>query len=563
MKHFFKQLTCFLIICVFVISPVLEVKRVEAQAAGGQIAAAILDCTGITGMISGALSSLFNLTEVPTTQSKETCLDSIGYALAKTFLAKMTDSTINWINNGFEGKPSYVGDFKSFFGDEIKSELQLGLDELKRTGTVYFDIIRQEAILSIRQGLRENNLIHTLDADIVKAICTYDNPETETFCSQQLTPESRSELVNSYLEGQNAGLNWNWDVWLSMTQNCGNNPFCALTAARDELNTRSQERITQINTELNRSGGFLGQKECKDKSYQRNLQAWTDEIGSYTSTGNIADIDPSTVIPDRPQCNNWGVTTPGSVIADKIKLSLGTSERQLELADELNESIGAIFDALFNKLISDGLASFNNDNKDGNDEYYNISLEESGFGQESTGSSIIMTEGGCTAIGGIYDTDLEICNLPESGEAPPFPWTMDDGTILEDENDLTNYTIENSGLCVEINDVRVVQGAEPCLVGTAEESGDGLDDGDGSSTSGTATLNPKDAKANTQAQINITGGPVNTDFEIIIDGEFVSGSASDGTGGARESIRLPANYIEDSEILIAFDDGTEIIVSKN
>lgn len=567
-----KKVTCLILATILVVSPMVEFKRVEAQVAGGAIAATILQCSGIISKITDAIGSVLKSAgiNVPVddteNNAKENCLDGIAYALAKTLLAQMTDSTINWINNGFEGKPSYIGDFKSFFGNEIKNELQLGLEELKRTGTIYFDIIRQESILRIRQGLRESNLIYTLDADIVKAICTYDNPETETFCSQQLTPESRSELVESYLNGQIAGreVPWDWNVWLSMTQNCGNNPFCALTTAQNDLNARAQERITELNTELNRSGGFLGQKECKDRSYNRRLQDWTDDLASYSSTGNISDIEEGTSLPDRPQCDNWGVTTPGSVVADKIKLSLGTSERQLEMADELNESIAAIFDALLNKLIEDGLASFNEQSRaDGNDSYYSIRLDDAGFGSESTVGTIVGTEGGCTAVGGVYDPDLEICDFQEGNSVPAFPWTMENGSILENDADVNRYVTENIGMCVEINRIRIIQGAEPCLTGTSVGGNSGGGNVGAGPVNGTATLNPSNARANTQAQIVIVGGPANIDFEIIVDGDFISASVSSGTGGATESIRLPANYIEDSEILVAFGDGTELVVSKN
>ncbi len=61
-----------------------------------------------------------------------------------------------------------------------------------------------------------------------------------------------------------------------------------------------------------------------------------------------------------PECIRWETVTPGTVIADQLKINLGSSVRQLELADSLNESLSAIFEALVNQLVNQGLSSLSN-----------------------------------------------------------------------------------------------------------------------------------------------------------------------------------------------------------
>ena len=44
-------------------------------------------------------------------------------------LQKLTISTVNWINSGFDGKPSFVQDSGKFFKDIAKNEiLQFGME---------------------------------------------------------------------------------------------------------------------------------------------------------------------------------------------------------------------------------------------------------------------------------------------------------------------------------------------------------------------------------------------------------------------------------------------------
>ncbi|MDO8659230.1 MAG: hypothetical protein Q7K54_01385, partial [Candidatus Parcubacteria bacterium] len=59
--------------------------------------------------------------------ANDTCLKNIGRMVIKMLLQKMTMSTVNWINTGFEGKPSFIQDSGKFFGDIAKNEfLQFG-----------------------------------------------------------------------------------------------------------------------------------------------------------------------------------------------------------------------------------------------------------------------------------------------------------------------------------------------------------------------------------------------------------------------------------------------------
>lgn len=623
MNIFFKKSLSLFFALTLLFSPIAGVylaPKTEAQLAGGVAGCAGSFVSGYTGYIGGLFSQGG---EVPTDDIKNNikeCMDAVAYALAKTFLAKLTDSIITWINNGFDGNPFYIGDTGSFFTNVIKDQLQLALDDLQRTGTIYFDIIRQEAIYGARRTLADTTGF-TLDQDIVRGLCGYAEYQNYEFCSQQLTPETRSELTYAFTRGY---IPFQWSTWDSLTQNCGNNIFCANTSALNYQLAQRQERLQQLNDELNRGDGFLSQKVCKDPGFQRELQAWSDEVASYSSGSDDTFVGPpdilgSGTLPPRPVCREEIIQTPGRIIADKLTSNLGTTERQYELADELNESIAAVFNALINKLIDEGLSSFKTSESDydengnyiGNDPYYQSRFSEnSGFEYDSTLDSLNANAEVCERAGGTYDEDLGVC---DTDPVPDFPWTLDDGTIVPDQQGLQTLITTHPDTCIEIDSVRIQEGAEPCIVGTSS-AGDGgfpafpwtLDDGtiitneqdyvvfvnahleaciqideirtkpgpepcitgvsSSNTTTGTATftVNPEPLVVGSNATFTIQNGPASFDFEIVYisegatDPEFLIAGVTDANGAGTASIQIPNILGSQVTLVIDFGDGESI-----
>lgn len=555
-----------------------------APKAEAQIGGAIAGC--LAGFVTGLIGSFLSFLEVPVSNAKgdiKECMDSIGWALAKTLLAKLTDSIINWINNGFDGNPFYIGDSGSFFKNIIKDELQFALDDLKRTGNYYFDIMRQEAILSARKTLR-GQLGSTLDADIVRGICGYAEYEAEEFCSQQLTPESRYELSRSFTQGY---IPFQWSTWDSLTQNCGNNYFCSGTAAINYKLDLQQQRIQNENNTLNRSGGFLNQEVCKDPGFERDLEAWQREVLTYSApptddfVGPVAP-DESLVqtqiddgnFPPKPVCREKIIRTPGRLIADKLTQNLGTTERQLEFADELNESIAAIFDALIGKLIKDGIASFKNNDNDfdddgnyiGDDDYYRAHFSENnGFDFERGEDILGKNPEACEAGGGTFDEELEVCVFQEDTEAagpPQFPWTMSDDTVIEDDRDFAAFINTNPDECIQIDELRIKEGIEPCLIGISSNYGDGGDNGDtGDIGDAILTINPSTLLVGSTTTFTINGGPINSIFEVAYrlddasDLEFLTSGTTDERGSGSAATTTPIIRSGEVTIVVDFDPG--------
>jgi len=66
---------------------------------------------------------------------KDYILDPLAWAEAKGMLQSMTDSTVNWINSGFQGSPAFVQNPEQFFqkiGDNVAGNFIAGSGSLWR-----------------------------------------------------------------------------------------------------------------------------------------------------------------------------------------------------------------------------------------------------------------------------------------------------------------------------------------------------------------------------------------------------------------------------------------------
>ena len=152
-----------------------------------------------------------------------------------------------------------------------------------------------------------------------------------------------------------------WPAWLALTQIPANNPIGFRFMAAEEHADRTRggfgKRISpfeEVLKELEFSGGFLSIKECVIETLYGRSKI---DDGTFS---DVADL-PATPIynpKDNPDalCARNIVKTPGQAVASLLNISTTTSFRQLELVDELNESLAAIFDAFLAKLITKGLS---------------------------------------------------------------------------------------------------------------------------------------------------------------------------------------------------------------
>ena len=232
-------------------------------------------------------------------------LDLIAITIAKNAMERIVNSTVDWVNNGFEGNPAYATDPKQFFtdiADGVAGEFIAGSD----LGFLCSPFQTQIRLALINSSVRSTQFQCTL---------------TEVVGN-----------IDAFYDDFSVG---GWDGWFVMTQNSSNNPYGAYLDAKIELDSRVAEVFNVQKEQLNWNSGFLSWAECTK---------WEDIIVGEDENG-----DPIT---EKGACYERGPTkTPGSVIESQLEGVLGTGVRQLELADELDELVGALVGQLLGKIV--------------------------------------------------------------------------------------------------------------------------------------------------------------------------------------------------------------------
>ena len=322
-------------------------------------------------------------------QFREECLNGIAYTLARNQLATMTKQTMNWVTSGFNGDPMYarnINNFLSSVEDEITYQV---LNNIKNTDGSY----------------------NTRDYPYGK---DFERSYVKSRQSAQNFAESSKQDLTNYLTGgatieEFAGdfSKGGWAGWLALTQHENNNPLGYTKNVAQEIANKQAKEIENVKEELNRNDGFLDQKKCvafgaTKKSAQKNSdqqQAETylarakeastnglmkttnickekgdeslDCIKSKSETDKLiqkyneylkgAQKNYDTTTAGDADCTEWETVTPGSLIKDKVSTYLNSPERQLEIADNINEVLSVLFAELINKLRLDGLSSLNSE----------------------------------------------------------------------------------------------------------------------------------------------------------------------------------------------------------
>ncbi len=318
----------------------------------------------------------------------DTCLKSVGRLVTKMLLQKITVSTVEWINNGFEGKPLFLQDPGKFFGDIAKNEfLQFKL-EIDDPNLYPFgrNFLRNQ-VLNLNRGFAENAR-YSLNELI-----------------QQTTPE---------YDAVSFGTNFSyggWAAWDALTQVPANNPLGFNILASTELSARlegtSFSKGQEVQKTLDQSGGFLGDERCVEpegltraehnaaiikgeKEYEGNYTD-NDRDGVPDYLDNSVNTDPNdndgdgipNSVDKTPNheikgnytgyiigtCKKWEYVTPGKLIAESATKVIGYPDNSILAADDLNTAIGSIMDALLNRWTADiankGFANFDTEGSNG------------------------------------------------------------------------------------------------------------------------------------------------------------------------------------------------------
>jgi hypothetical protein len=229
-------------------------------------------------------------------------LDKFAWMAVDASIWKLTRSTVNWINSGFEGGPAYVTDFGGFLKD-----------------------IADDEIGSFIEGSALAFLCDPLDIKF-SLMLKYAVPfEKEVECTLSDVIDNIDDFINGDF-GRGG-----WDGWMELTTKPKNNRYGAYLSSAAELEARIQFSQFEESKVIEFGSGFFSHKKCEE-------------------------LPPGFVGP--PRCE---IVTPGSVIEKRLNSALGSGQRRLEVADEINEILSAALGQMLKSIfggLQDGLRGF-------------------------------------------------------------------------------------------------------------------------------------------------------------------------------------------------------------
>ena len=208
-----------LILIVIIVVNLVPVTLIES---GFKIKKAYADPTGISDGLTATNTALANVYNSITKffESESFFNDLLEAALkevAKAALREMTTSTVNWINSGFEGRPLYFENPKSFYLGIRDQQVQTFIDEIGYDSIKY--PFGQEYAMGLIDSVSRNfedNARYSLNEAIE---ATHPGSTAEDF----------------YEDFEVGG----WDAFLSMSTIPSNNPIGFQYEAQKEIAERT------------------------------------------------------------------------------------------------------------------------------------------------------------------------------------------------------------------------------------------------------------------------------------------------------------------------------------
>jgi hypothetical protein len=353
-------------------------------------------------------SELYNSTDKKTQQKlddlkkqeasakkREECFNGLAYTLAKNQLTSMTRETINWINTGFNGDPMYVQNITSLTNSIERNVLERSIQDLSNGAFPYGRDFARSAINSynaggIGSGAKSfDNLVSDFSAFVIGV----GIDETKTALERERI------AIDTFSNDFSSG---GWDAYLALTQRDQNNPLGFAMLASENIADQMKKKVTEVKDEVTMGDGFLSQKRCvlwKLHDAQKNA---IRKDGKYVySESKTSEND---------ACEKYNIVTPGSVIKEKLNTSINTPERQLELADTINEFLNGLFTSLIQNFRQEGLAGLSAEKFQYNDEAMGLGYGSNSYDEtEISGSNYDLNNDGYTKDGS-FDLTRDLGN---------------------------------------------------------------------------------------------------------------------------------------------------------
>jgi hypothetical protein len=238
--------------------------------------------------------------------------NSIAYCVVNAMITYVANSTIAWVQGGFEGNPSFVTNPEEFFTNLANIEASAFLQELAYgvTGLNICEPFRVQIVLTIardfvgnQQGYGGQNGYSRGGfggggGNMGYGGCSLDD-------------------IAGNLEGFLRGnfYNGGWDSWYQISQIDTNNPYATYFNLQSQLNGSVARRQNLATIELDWGKGFLSFRKCEEGTPESEKQ-------------------------------NCPITSPGVVIQGQLEKTLGLAKDRLVLAEKFDQVIAVVVNQL-------------------------------------------------------------------------------------------------------------------------------------------------------------------------------------------------------------------------
>lgn len=277
-----------------------------------------------------------------------TCFNGIAYTLAKNQLTSIAKNTLNWVNSGFSGDPVYVQNVTLALQNVERSIVEPAIEELSYGAFPWgntFIQSRIERIANRSSYTGDTGLLSRTASDLANYIKTdfKYNSELSELDNQRIRAES---AVRTFANDFSSG---GWTGWLSMIINDNNNYLGYQSRASRVLQEKVEEQQKALQSELEQNDGYYNQTECVW------WQAYKEDGTPMRTQDSGHGVFSDTKQGDYDVCVKYDTITPGSNIKTRVDTTLGIPERQLEIADDINDVLNSVFSVLLSVLQDQGL----------------------------------------------------------------------------------------------------------------------------------------------------------------------------------------------------------------
>ena len=255
-------------------------------------------------------------------------LDCIARAIARALLQQIMISTINWINSGFSGSPSFVPNYQNFFQS-----------------------LADQAAGALIQNSQLSFLCSPFQLQIRIAIAqTYAGYSSTPSCTLGAVTKNIQGFLNRFDQG-------GWAAFVSFTTPT-NNPFGEFMHVEGMLHAQTTDATKSKSMDLGLGAGFLSTQE-----YQ-NCQPM-----SSTAQGPVQVPTGKSISPDGKSVCDVTNVTPGIAIGDSLNQALGAGKDELVNAKYFDEIISALVTQLVTNVLQSGMSNVSGGGGYGNNSF--------------------------------------------------------------------------------------------------------------------------------------------------------------------------------------------------